>query len=286
MDPFRVGDRRATAGPDPDAPLRMRIAVAAFVAEGVTLGPMEERDCKPVRLGVRDGLGVPGLALGATYVGLGVTANSQGLPLAETVASTLLAFSVSGQAAFIHATASSAPLLPLGIAVLAANVRLLPLAAGIVAHIRRPDGPPGWFTLLVALLTAATAWANVSRRAERMPKRALASYALVVAAVLWLASTAGIGIGWLLLGVIPPALAAGLAFLAAAYFGVLMAADAAKGAARALAVLSGAVLAPALAADLGDWASVAAGLVGAAVATAQAERTAAHAAAAAAARAA
>jgi predicted branched-subunit amino acid permease len=154
-------------------------------------------------------------------VGLGVMAHSQGLSLAETVASTLLAFSISGQTAFIHATASSVPLLPLGVAVLAANIRLLPLAAGVVAHIRRPDGPPGWFNLVVALLTGATAWGSVTRRADRMPKRALASYAFVVAAVLWLVSTAGIGVGWLLLGVIPPALAAGLAFLAAAYFGIL-----------------------------------------------------------------
>ena len=40
MDPSRVGDRPATAEPDHDALLRMRIAVAdaAFVAEGVTLG--------------------------------------------------------------------------------------------------------------------------------------------------------------------------------------------------------------------------------------------------------
>ena len=38
MDPFRVGDRAATGEPDPDALLRMRIADAAFVAEGVTLG--------------------------------------------------------------------------------------------------------------------------------------------------------------------------------------------------------------------------------------------------------
>jgi hypothetical protein len=38
MDPFRVGDRPATGEPDPDALLRMRIADAAFVAEGVTLG--------------------------------------------------------------------------------------------------------------------------------------------------------------------------------------------------------------------------------------------------------
>ena len=38
MDPPRGDDRPATADPDPDALLRMRIADAAFVAEGVTLG--------------------------------------------------------------------------------------------------------------------------------------------------------------------------------------------------------------------------------------------------------
>lgn len=237
---------------------------------------MDEDEPQPVLLGLRDGLGIPGLTLAATYTGLGLSAHSQGVPFAETVASTVLAFSVSGQATFFHAAASSTPMLPLGAAVLAANVRLLPLAAGVVARIRRPDGPPGWFNLAVALLTAATSWSAVMRRADRMPRSALASYALTVAAVLWLVSTAGTAAGWLLLGAIPPAFAAGLAFLTAAYFGILMAAEAAKGRARAVAVLAGAVLAPALVADLGAWAVVVAGLVGAAVSAAQAEREAVH----------
>jgi predicted branched-subunit amino acid permease len=199
---------------------------------------------RPVRSGILDAVGVPGLTLGASFVGLGVLAHSHGLSLAEAVASTVLAFSISGQTAYIHATASGAPLLPLALAVLAANVRLLPLAGGVVARIRRRDGPPPWFNLAVALLVAATAWASVARRADEMPKEALAVYAL----------------------------AAGLAFLAAAYFGILMAAEAAKGGGRTLAVASGAVLTPALAADLGGgWALVAAGLVGALAAAAEGE---------------
>ncbi len=221
---------------------------------------------------MRDGLGVPGLTLGATYLGLGVTAHAHGLTLGQTVASTLLAFSTPGQAALVQGVATAMPLGALGLSVLAANARLLPLAAGVVALIRRPDGgPPAWFNLAVALLSAATAWACVARRAEEMPRRDLASYALAVAATLVLVAAAGAGAGWLLLDAISPAVAAGLAFLAAAYFGVLMAAEAARDIARMTAILSGAVLTPVLAGALGPWAVVAAGAAGAAAAVAVGE---------------
>jgi predicted branched-subunit amino acid permease len=221
---------------------------------------------------VRDGLGVPGLTLGATYLGLGVTAHAHGLTLGQTVASTLLAFSTPGQAALVHGVAAAMPLGALGVSILAANVRLLPLAAGVVAYIRRPEGgPPGWVNLAVALLSAATAWACVARRSEEMPRRDLASYALAVAATLVLVSAVGAGIGWRLLGTISPAVAAGLAFLAAAYFGILMAAEATRGVARAAAVLAGAILTPVLAGALGPWDVVAAGAAGAAAAVAVGE---------------
>jgi hypothetical protein len=67
---------------------------------------MSGGDPNPVLLGLRDGLGVPGLTLAAAYTGLGVSVHAQGLPLAETVASIVFAFSISGQAAFFHAAAA------------------------------------------------------------------------------------------------------------------------------------------------------------------------------------
>ncbi len=49
---------------------------------------MNASECRPVRLGARDEVGVPTLTPGATKVGVGAMAHSQGLSLAGTVGST------------------------------------------------------------------------------------------------------------------------------------------------------------------------------------------------------
>ena len=214
------------------------------------------------RHGVLDALCMPGLALFCANIGIGVLAHSLNVSFGYSVLTTILGFSLSGQAVIITGAVSGTALLPLIISATAANIRLLPLSAGVCAASRPKSSLKN---IMLAAVTAATAWSIIVPKSRVVtPDCDIENYAFGVAGTLWLGSAISTGFGWLCYGHIPVVVGSSLAFLTAIYFCCMMVGESVRSCANATAAIIGVVFTIPLSYLMGAWGLVIVGILGAA----------------------
>ncbi len=159
--------------------------------------------------------------MGFSFLGVGSLARDAGYPLGAALASTLFVWAAPAQLILFGTLASGGLVLAAALAVGLSAIRLMPMVMSVWPHLRRPGMGIGR-QLLLAHLVAATTWIESMRRLPDMAPAARVPFYLGFASACLGLSFVMTGIGFVLVGALPPALAAGLLCLTPIYFGVSM----------------------------------------------------------------
>jgi predicted branched-subunit amino acid permease len=212
---------------------------------------------RSIRFGIREGFGVPGIVLGASFVGFGSLVRESGMSLPFGLVSTATGWALPGQLAMIELYGAGASLLAIALAVALTNARLLPMTITAMSLLRHPRHAPALYWL-AAHLIAATGWTQLFRRAPiLLPENRLAYY-FGLTGTLWVITLIATAIGWELAGRVPHPVTLGLVFLNPIYFLLLFAADLASRP-RLMALVFGAALGPVVITT--DWGLLLCGLI-------------------------
>lgn len=208
--------------------------------------------------GVREAFGVPGMVIGAGFLGFGALVHDSGFALWHGLVSTATGWALPGQIALVELAAAGASLAAIAVAVALTNARLLPMTVVIMPLLRAP-GTARWRYYLAAHLVAVTGWAAAMRRCPQIPAGERLPYFVGFSATLWAITLVATAAGFLAAGAVPRVVSLGLVFVNPIYFMLVFAGDVRRRA-RAAAMLAGAVLGPALHLASPEWGLMATGL--------------------------
>lgn len=194
-----------------------------------------------ISLGIREAIGIPGMVMGASFIGFGSMVRDSGLSLWFGIASTFSGWALPGQIAMVELYGMGASLAVITLAVLLTNARLLPLTVTLLPHLDLQN-QPRWRVYALSHLIAVTSWAAAMRRCPDLPVESRLPYFASFAATLWTLSMLCTAAGFLLVDSVPASLALALVFLNPIYFMLLLVGDTQRY--RLLAVIIGAVLGP------------------------------------------
>lgn len=212
----------------------------------------------PFATGLREALGAPALAMGATFLAFGAASAEAGLALRWALAASLLIYGMAGQVVLLQlAGAPGVGVVPAALGATAANARFFPMAVAIAPWLG-PHRARRWWALP---FIAITPWAAGMRRLPALPEGARLRWFLGFALASWIAAALATAAGHALAPHLDPALRAALLFANPLYFALLMAADLRAPAPRR-AMLLGAIAAPAALWLPPAWGLLAAGLAG------------------------
>jgi predicted branched-subunit amino acid permease len=211
------------------------------------------------RFGMREGLGVPGIVLGASFIGFGSLVRESGLSLPFGMISTATGWALPGQLALVELYGAGAGLLAITLAVALTNARLLPMTISAMPLLRHPNHARILYWI-AAHFIAVTGWAQLMRRAPILGPEHRLPYYFGLTLTLWFISLAATAVGWELAGQVPQPVTLGLVFLNPLYFMLLFLADIA-GRARMLALGFGAALGPLLHLITPGWGLMLCGLI-------------------------
>lgn len=209
-----------------------------------------------VTMAVREGLGIPGMVMGASFLGFGSMVHESGFELWVGLASTFSGWALPGQIAMVELYGIGASLTVITLAVLFTNARLLPLTVTLFPHLNLGT-LPRWRVYLLSHLIAVTSWAVAMRRCPELPDEHRLPFFTAFAATLWTLSMACTAAGYALSGAVPAPVSLGLVFLNPVYFMLLLAAERLRY--RLLAIGAGALLGPAIHLFAPDWSLVVGG---------------------------
>lgn len=212
-----------------------------------------------VRAALREAFGVPGLVLGASFLGFGSLVRESGLSLWQGLASSLGMWALPGQVAFVELYAAGASAFAIVLAVALTNARLMPMTVVLQPRLRTP-GVAAWRYYVAAHFVAVTSWANSMQRLPEVPERHRMAWFAAFAGGLFLGSFAATAAGYALAGLVPKPVTLALVFLNPVYFMLIFITDL-KHRAKALALVTGAVLGPLLHQVDADWGLLATGLI-------------------------
>lgn len=212
-----------------------------------------------VRSALLEACGVPGLVLGASFLGFGSLVRESGYGLWMALAATATGWALPGQIAMVELMAVGTPLLLVCMAVALTNARLMPMTVALMPWLRRP-GTPVWRYYAAAHLIAVTSWANAMRICPTLPQEYRLAWFGTFAVSLWAVTLVTTAAGYFLAGVVPQAVTLALVFLNPVYFMLIFAADL-RQRAKSLALVFGAVLGPLFHLVHPDWGLLATGLV-------------------------
>jgi len=219
------------------------------------------------RAGLFAGLGAPGFALIASFIGFGALARELGLSLPLSLLSTVTIWAVPGQMALAEMQALGADFLAIVIAVTLINARFLPMTLPLFAYLGSHRGGLGRKASLYGLgqFVALTFWTGSMRvmpllpMGQRMPW--LYGFGLSCIGVSLLATIGG----YVAASALPVALKLALVFLNPLFFLLVFSADV-KGAGNIAAILAGAAIGLAVHPVWPDWSLIAGGVVGGSIA--------------------
>ena len=211
------------------------------------------------RLGMREAIGVPGIVLGASFLGFGSLVRESGLSLPAGLVSTATGWALPGQLAMVELYGSGAALVALTLAVALTNARLLPMTISMMPLLRHPSHRPLAY-YLAAHLIAVTGWAQLMRRAQELAPEERLPYHFGLTGTLWVISLVATALGWFAAGRVPQPVTLGLVFLNPLYFLLLFAAELGSRP-RMLALVFGAVAGPVLHLITPDWGLLLCGLL-------------------------
>lgn len=209
--------------------------------------------------GFRDSLGLPSVALAASYVGFGSLCRESGLSLWLGMASTATGWALPGQLALVELYAAGASVLVIALAVALTNARLLPMTVTLMPLLRHP-GTARWRYYLAAHFVAVTGWAIAMQRCPGLPAEQRLPFFLGFTVTLWSVTLAATAAGFLIADALPDSLSLELVFLNPLCFMLIFAADLGVRP-RALALGFGALAGPLLHLLSPDWGLLLTGLV-------------------------
>ena len=180
--------------------------------------------CSPwvhVRAGIGDAIGLPSIVLMASLVGVGGLCRDIGYPMGAGMLSTVTIWASPAQMVLFGSIAAGAALPAIAVAVCLSSIRFLPMCMAILPILRGPRTPT-WLMLILVHYVAVTAWAQGMRVLPDMPRETRIPYFLGFGNTVMVAATVATGIGYYLIGQLPPAFAAGLLFTSPLFFTVTM----------------------------------------------------------------
>jgi len=221
-------------------------------------------DRRAFRLGVRHGLGSPGVIMAASVLGFASLVQASGWSVVQGMAATAFIWGLPGQIAMVELWSDGASLAAIVLATGAINARLLPLVVTLFPVIRRQD-TSSWIYFAVAHLVAITTWAFTLRTAPELEREERLPYLLGMGGIMFVTSILITPVGFFLAQSVPATVSMGLVFLNPLYFLLLLLNDA-HHPPRALALALGAVIGVSLHPWVGGWSLLIAGAVGGSVA--------------------
>lgn len=148
--------------------------------------------------GARSAVSIPAFILTAAFVGYASLARETGLTLFETLAMTGFVWALPSVVVLTGAMSSGMGLVPAGIAVALASVRLMPMTMALMPLVKVPGRTKTWHLLVASHFVAVTAWVfamknlpDISEREGRLPffigfGAALSSFVVVMTGVAYL----------------------------------------------------------------------------------------------------
>lgn len=171
--------------------------------------------------GLLGAISLPGLVMGASFLGFGALLRDLEVELAIGLLTVLSIWALPGQVVLVTMMAHGAAFLFTALAVTLTAVRLLPMVVLVLTNTRLPDRPR-WPEFLLAHFTAVTVWVIANNnmagvtRARRLPWLLGLGSALIA---IMMCMTA---LGYVLAELLPPLLSACLVFLTPAFFFISM----------------------------------------------------------------
>ncbi|MEP3429648.1 MAG: AzlC family ABC transporter permease [Roseibium sp.] len=120
--------------------------------------------------GAKAAISIPAFILTAAFVGYAGLARETGLTLAETLAMTGLVWALPSVVVLTGALSSGMGLIPAGIAVALASVRLMPMTMALMPLIKVPGKTKNWHLLLASHFVAVTAWVYAMKNLPDLPR--------------------------------------------------------------------------------------------------------------------
>ncbi|MBO6507770.1 MAG: AzlC family ABC transporter permease [Roseibium sp.] len=168
--------------------------------------------------GARAAISIPAFILTAAFVGYAGLARETGLTLGETLAMTGLVWALPSVVVLTGAISSGMGLIPAGIAVALASVRLMPMTMALMPIIKVPGKTKNWQMLLASHFVAVTAWVYAMKHLPELPREARLPFFVGFGSAVSSFVFCMTGIAYLLVERMPDMVAGALVLLTPVYF--------------------------------------------------------------------
>lgn len=167
--------------------------------------------------GVRGIFSAPAFILMVAFVGFCGFAFEAGIPLGQTLFMTAAVWALPAQIVLIGALLAGVSLPTAAIAVALSSMRLMPMVAGLIPHIRTKSTPT-WLLLVLSHFVAVTAWVFTMQRIHTVPREGRVAFFAGFGLSISLANIILVAITYDIISHLPALLAGGLFLLTPIYF--------------------------------------------------------------------
>jgi len=177
----------------------------------------ESYDWSAMREGPRAVLSVAALVMSASFMGFGALVRALGFDLEMGLATLPIIWALPGQVLYLSMVAEGAGIVAIFLAVTVSAVRLMPMVMLVLSEVILPKAPklPQY---LLAHLIAVTTWVLAQERISKVPRARRLPWLLGLALSLFCSMVVMVSAGYVLAGIVPPIIAAALAFLTPIFF--------------------------------------------------------------------
>jgi predicted branched-subunit amino acid permease len=167
--------------------------------------------------GIGASVSVPGLILGAAFVGFAGLAKEAGLTLAQTVFMTGIVWALPAKVVLVGAVMSGSALPTAAVAVALSSIRLMPMVVAIVPEVRTAMTRK-WVLYLLSHFVAVTSWVIALERFPGIPRAMRTSFYAGLGSSLVVANMIVVAVVFLAAERLPPAVSGALFLLTPMYF--------------------------------------------------------------------
>ncbi|WFE87300.1 AzlC family ABC transporter permease [Roseibium porphyridii] len=189
---------------------------------GASENPPENREVisskKWFARGARAAISIPAFILTAAFVGYAGLARETGLTLLETLAMTGFIWALPSVVVLTGALSSGMGLIPAGIAVALASVRLMPMTMALMPIIKVQGKTRNWQLLIASHFVAVTAWVYAMKHLPDLPREARLPFFVGFGSSISTFVFVLTGIAYLLVERLPDVVAGALFLLTPVYF--------------------------------------------------------------------
>lgn len=182
-------------------------------------------DWSALRAGPRGALSVAAFVMSASFIGFGALVRALGFELEIGLATIPIIWALPGQVLYLTMVQENAGLVAIFLAVTLSAVRLLPMVMLVLSEVSMPKAAKAP-QFLLAHFTAVTIWVLAQERMSSQPRARRLPWLLGLAFSLLAGMVVMTSVGYALAGILPPLLAAALAFVTPVYFYIALYANA------------------------------------------------------------